>query len=48
MGDYDQYISRTDASSYLLPDHYSKDIIQFVLTSSFFLSMMRMLANMNA
>jgi len=48
MGDYDQYISRTDASSYLLPDQYSKEIIQALPTSSFCLRMMRKLPNMNA
>lgn len=48
MGDYDQYISRADASSYLLPDQYSKDILQAMPTSSFCLRMMRRLQDMSA
>jgi len=48
MTDYDQYVSRADASNYLLPDQYSKEIIQALPTSSFCLRMMKKLPNMNA
>lgn len=48
MTDYDQYVSRADASAYLLPDQYSKEIIQALPTSSFCLRMMKKLPNMNA
>lgn len=45
---YNDYVSRSDASAYLLPDQYSKEIIQALPTSSFCLRMMRKLPNMNA
>lgn len=48
MTDYNQYVSRADASAYLLPDEFSKEIIQALPTSSFCLRMMKKLPNMNA
>lgn len=48
MGTYSSYISRTDVSSYLLPDQYSKEIIQAMPTQSFALKMMKRLPNMSA
>ncbi len=48
MSDYDSYISRTDASTYLLPDQQSKEIIEALPTSSFCLRMMKRLPPVNA
>lgn len=48
MGDYDQYISRADASSYTLPDQQSKEIIQAMPTSSYCLRMMKKLPDLSA
>ncbi|MDD4162470.1 MAG: phage major capsid protein [Methanothrix sp.] len=48
MTDYSNYISRSDASSYLLPDQQSKEIIEALPTSSFCLRMMKSLPPINA
>lgn len=48
MADYSNYISRSDASSYLLPDQQSKEIIEALPTSSFCLRMMKRLPPINA
>lgn len=45
---YDDYISRTDGSAYLLQDEYSKEIIEALPTQSFCLKMMRGLPTLNA
>lgn len=47
MTDYSNYISRSDASSYLLPDQQSKEIIEALPTSSFCLRMMKRLPPIN-
>lgn len=48
MGDYDKYISRSDASTYLLPDQQSKEIIEALPTNSFCLGKMKKLPPINA
>lgn len=48
MGNYDQYISRSDASSYLLPDQMSREIIEALPTNSFCLAKMKRLPPINA
>jgi HK97 family phage major capsid protein len=48
MSDYDAYVSRSDASSYLLPDQYSKEIIEALPTQSYCLRMMRALPPVSA
>ena len=48
MSDYDSYISRTDASTYLLPDQMSKEIIEALPTQSFCLGKMKRLPPINA
>ncbi len=48
MVTYSDYISRTDASTYLLPDQYSKEIIEALPTKSFCLEKMKRLPPINA
>lgn len=48
MTDYSNYISRTDASTYLLPDEQSKEIIESLPTQSFCLQKMKRLPPINA
>lgn len=48
MGDYDGYVSRADASTYLLQDEYSKQIIEALPTQSFCMRMMKQLPPLNA
>jgi predicted phage gp36 major capsid-like protein len=48
MGDYDNIIDRTAVGSYLLPDEFSKEILQALPTSSFTLRMMRKLPNLSS
>jgi len=48
MTDYSNYISRTDASTYLLPDQQSKEIIEALPTNSFCLGKMKRLPPINA
>lgn len=48
MGDYDQYVSRADASGFLLPDEYSKQIIEALPTQSYCMQMMKALPPLNA
>lgn len=48
MSDYDSFISRTDASTYLLPDQQSKEIIEALPTNSFCLGKMKRLPPINA
>ncbi|MCZ7406340.1 MAG: hypothetical protein O8C67_15625 [Candidatus Methanoperedens sp.] len=48
MTTYTDYVSRTDASSYLLQDQYSKEIIEALPTQSFCLGKMKALPPLNA
>lgn len=48
MTTYTDYISRADASGYLLPDELSKEIIQALPTQSFCMRMMKQLPPLNA
>ena len=47
MVTYTDYVSRTDASGYLLPDEYSKQIIEALPTQSFCMRMMKQLPPLN-
>ena len=48
MTTYTDYISRTDASTYLLPDEMSKEIIEALPTTSACMKMMKQLPPLNA